>query len=583
MIFVIISYDLVCLATGVQIKGPTIDEIDSCLQRGRPFLPVDKQGKPVNLKSDADKWRAIDIKFAFTAVRRTKKGLLEVISPTGKPQEVDERVRRLALRNFPPNATPWGCLKIYGFSKMKRTAEQRCDLAYTIIPRVKASCSSLLSLMPAFYPIEKVGKRKYHCRDVSLVALDGHPNRYYRIVTAGAKALHKQSMASPSELVGLRVYREPFVNEARQPDEHKFWSLGDPCSIKQSIHVWPECGETKQRTHPIPFKEKIQKLCHLLPKAGKEHLRVRFFAFKCKLAKAIRGEGSGTLDVKQVLAVCLTDLDLFDIWWQHTAGFQCWIKAIPNKTPGGKEAKKPAYICEGETLEGKKISVKKNKAKTLDEAAVSFEVAENIPDLDEHSEEGATDRPILVWSDSDEQEEPQCEKKQQDEEEAKEDEEESEKEDVEEEDEEEGSEEEDDEGEGEEEDEEEESEEEDYEEEEEDEEEGSEEEDDEGEGEEEDEEEESEKDDEEGSEEEGKEASTDSEWSEGGEDDNFVRCNFFIKNKDRHCLNKKRKSDSENDKWRCRYHLPNASRSRAGSGVTKHKRRRITMAPKKST
>eukprot|EP00808_Paulinella_micropora_P018154 g15539.t1 len=146
-------------------------------------------------------------------------------------------------------------------------------------------------------------------------------------------------------------------------------------------------------------------------------------------------------------------------------------------------------------------------------------------------------------------------------------EEESEEEDVEEdeeEEEEEGSEEEDDEGEGEEEDEEEESEEEDYEEEDEDEEEGSEEEDDEGEGEQEDEEEESEKDDEEGSEEEGKEASTDSEWSEGGEGDNFVRCNFFIKNKDRHCLNKKRKSDSENDTWRCRYHLPNASRSRAG-------------------
>eukprot|EP00808_Paulinella_micropora_P000466 g35976.t1 len=339
-IFVIISYDLVCLATGVQIKGPTIDEIYSCLQRGaRPFLPVDKPGKPVNLKSDADKWQAIDIKFAFTAVRRTKKGLLEVISPTGKPQEVDERVRRLALRNFPPNCHALGLpenVRLFqneedcraavrlGLHKYIQRDEKHAEKAAArlqaaelpgkgskltitskmpiriVLPRVKASCSSLLSLTPAFYPIEKVGKRKYHCRDVSLVALDGHPNRYYRIVTAGAKALHKQSMASPSELVGLRVYREPFVNEARQPNEHKFWSLCDPCSIKQSIHVWPE--------------------------SGKERLRVRFFAFNGKLAKAIRGEGSGTLDVKQVLAVCLTDrnqlpvelgpgvaVDLFDI------------------------------------------------------------------------------------------------------------------------------------------------------------------------------------------------------------------------------------------------------------------------------
>eukprot|EP00808_Paulinella_micropora_P027169 g58.t1 len=91
------------------VKGPSCDQMSTCLEEGRIPVPpdiYDKDGKKVEL--DSKEWHPFNVGFAYTTVRRSERGLVEVMSATGKPQELDRKQVALAQRGFPPNCEQVG-------------------------------------------------------------------------------------------------------------------------------------------------------------------------------------------------------------------------------------------------------------------------------------------------------------------------------------------------------------------------------------------------------------------------------------------------------------------------------------------
>eukprot|EP00808_Paulinella_micropora_P022593 g66784.t1 len=319
------------------VKGPSFDQMSTCLEEGRTPVPpdiYDKDEKKVEL--DSKEWHPFNVGFAYTTVRLSERGLVEVMSATGKPQELDRKQVALAQRGFPPNCEQVGMpstvrlfvdetkLKVAMSqrphltlqrdekraqefkdrlearagtgSKEARTGKRSATMTVRITspttwpiapqrPTVRASCRPMLSLEEGSHIVHWVGQKPHNDRQVAVVQLKGKDGRpvLVRVTTAGAEELHSQSMASQTV---LRVHKEGFTDKNKSEDEHFFWSIGTSLSsssrddLPLSIHVYSgRVQEPKEKTVPLPFRGKTVSLEKVLLKVG-DQLRVRFFSFK---------------------------------------------------------------------------------------------------------------------------------------------------------------------------------------------------------------------------------------------------------------------------------------------------------------
>eukprot|EP00808_Paulinella_micropora_P016299 g67885.t1 len=315
------------------VKGPSFDQLSTCLEEGRTPVPpdiYDKDEKKVEL--DSKEWHPFNVGFAYTTVRISERGLVEVMSDwqaTGIGSKTGSTGAKRLSSQLRASWHAIHCALVCHETKLKDAMSQRPHLTlqrdekraqefkdrlearagtgskeartgkrsatmtvritspttWPIAPQrptVRASCRPMLSLEEGSHIVHWVGQKPHNDRQVAVVQLKGKDGRpvLVRVTTAGAEELHSQSMASQTV---LRVHKEGFTDKNKSEDEHFFWSIGTSLSsssrddLPLSIHVYSgRVQEPKEKTVPLPFRGKTVSLEKVLLKVG-DQLRVRFF------------------------------------------------------------------------------------------------------------------------------------------------------------------------------------------------------------------------------------------------------------------------------------------------------------------